>query len=355
MAYNSTLEKLGLSLRSCKALRDEGIITAQDLIDLPEAKIKNIVGVGARAKKAILLFRRTLSGGETRTEEREVTFVNISNQFTKQIKRLLGFDAPCCIEAERALLGKYIVDSISWEERNTTYLFANDFYCQAHKEIYGAMLKLYSENSIIDLITLSNELQKKGKLDAIGGQVYLLSLVEDACKQDAARSYAKIIHDHAHTRFMIEVSLDKAEQYFASPDTFKEDKLSEDQISTSLTPVAAGPLEPEKIGEETPKEKYWAYIKAHNPILEVAKEYIKDLFCDGIYWRGTSPFSGEQDTQKRLTINPSKNIFYCWASHMGGDVIVLVSKMEKCTFNEAVQKIYDRMSKEDKDNCPSPS
>ncbi|HDH34530.1 MAG TPA: replicative DNA helicase, partial [Nitrospirae bacterium] len=75
---------------------------------------------------------------------------------------------PQNIEAEQSVLGAILLDNeaISPAIENLT---PNDFYKEAHKQIFIAMLDLYGKSEPIDLITLTEQLSKKEKLEKVGG------------------------------------------------------------------------------------------------------------------------------------------------------------------------------------------
>ena len=82
---------------------------------------------------------------------------------------------PQNMEAEKSVLGSLML------EKDAIVNVANiiqvgDFYKNIHNEIYTAMLELYEKNEPIDVLSLSNRLEEKGKLDEIGGSSYLTTL-----------------------------------------------------------------------------------------------------------------------------------------------------------------------------------
>ena len=76
---------------------------------------------------------------------------------------------PNNIEAEISILGGILLnpDSIS---RILDIVKIDDFYKNSHKVIYEIMLDLYNKGHVIDTVLLINELNKKGKMDEVGGE-----------------------------------------------------------------------------------------------------------------------------------------------------------------------------------------
>ena len=84
---------------------------------------------------------------------------------------------PHSVEAEQAVLGAIILDSdrlITASER----VDPDDFYRVSHQRIFEAMLKINDRGELVDLVTLSSELQAQGILDEIGGLNYLAEVAE---------------------------------------------------------------------------------------------------------------------------------------------------------------------------------
>jgi replicative DNA helicase len=115
---------------------------------------------------------------------------------------------PQNIEAEESLLSAVIQDSANLLEV-LEILGPEDFYSASHKKIFSAVTDLFAKNQPVDLITLSNILTEKKEIEHIGGNGYqgvtYLSWLTDAAPM-AVNSvhYARIIHDKACLRRMIE-------------------------------------------------------------------------------------------------------------------------------------------------------
>lgn len=112
---------------------------------------------------------------------------------------------PQNIEAEESILSAILID-------NTTLidilevLSADDFYKTAHAVIFSAIETLHAKNEPVDLVTLSNILREQNKLEKIGGAAYLARLVDAAPVAVNAHHYARIIHEKAILRRLIERS-----------------------------------------------------------------------------------------------------------------------------------------------------
>ena len=107
---------------------------------------------------------------------------------------------PHNVEAEQACLGACLIESDVLDRISEILSGADDFYREAHQDIYTALMALAERNNNIDLITVTNELRNRGRLDACGGVPYLDSL--STLVQSAAHvvTYAQIVADRATER-----------------------------------------------------------------------------------------------------------------------------------------------------------
>ena len=58
----------------------------------------------------------------------------------------------------------------------TDFLKAEDFYAEAHKEIFESMLDIYDHGDPVDLVTVTEQLRQRGTLEAVGGVAYISDL-----------------------------------------------------------------------------------------------------------------------------------------------------------------------------------
>lgn len=109
---------------------------------------------------------------------------------------------PQSIEAEEGALGSLIIDPEAIVQV-FDILRAEDFYRDAHRTIYRAILDLYTERGPADLITLCKELERRGQLDETGGQAYIASLVNAVPTSANIEYYARIVVRTAIARRLI--------------------------------------------------------------------------------------------------------------------------------------------------------
>src|SRR5579859_3090780 len=109
---------------------------------------------------------------------------------------------PCSIEAEEALLGCLSIDPDAIT-RILDQVRAEDFYRDAHRTIYEAMLHLATERTPADFVMLCEELERRGKLDDIGGSGVVAALTNCVPTSANVVHYAAIVAEKALYRRLI--------------------------------------------------------------------------------------------------------------------------------------------------------
>mgnify|MGYP001561920113 CR=1 FL=1 len=112
---------------------------------------------------------------------------------------------PQNLEAEQSVLGGILIENEAIN-RVTEILDADDFYRDAHRKIFNALITLSERDEPADLITLTNELRKIDHLDSIGGASYLASLIDSVPTAANIEYYAKIVKEKAILRKLIQTS-----------------------------------------------------------------------------------------------------------------------------------------------------
>ncbi len=120
---------------------------------------------------------------------------------------------PHSIEAEQAVLGGIMLDNNTWE-RVDYVVSVNDFYRHDHRLIFRAINKLSERNQPFDVVTLSEQLDKEGVLEQVGGLTYLAELARNIPSVANIRAYAQIIRERATLRQLISASNDIADSAY---------------------------------------------------------------------------------------------------------------------------------------------
>ncbi|MFZ5432239.1 MAG: replicative DNA helicase [Calditrichota bacterium] len=132
---------------------------------------------------------------------------------------------PQSLEMERALLGALILDGSAFT-RVSDLLDENSFYRPAHAIIFSALKALDFHHEPIDLVTITEELRRQGKLEEIGGSVALTELMEAMPSAANVEHYAYVVHEKAMLRRMIslgtETSTSCYEPAARADDVFEE-------------------------------------------------------------------------------------------------------------------------------------
>ena len=109
---------------------------------------------------------------------------------------------PNNMDAEKSVLGCMIQDHealmLGFE-----LLTRDDFYSPAHREIFDAMHELNVNSRACDLLTVDDELTRRGTLAGIGGTDYLIELSQTVPSTVNARAYMQIVDEKSTLRKLI--------------------------------------------------------------------------------------------------------------------------------------------------------
>ena len=141
------------------------------------------------------------------------------------VKRLTGpgleFTPPTDTEAEQSVLGAILVRP-EMLDRVTTIIKPDDFYREAHRVIFQAMLDLQAKNEPVDQVTVSILLRERGKLEGAGGVVFLAGLSSEVGYATNAEFYAKKVREKAILRRLLDASQHIAGACLSSIDNVAE-------------------------------------------------------------------------------------------------------------------------------------
>lgn len=153
---------------------------------------------------------------------------------------------PHNIEAEEAVLGSLFIDPKSII-KIADLISPKDFYKESHRLVYEAILDLYNMREPIDILSLSNKLQEKEKLDVVGGRSFLATL---ANKVPTARNivhYAKIVSKKATLRNLINSASEIVGLGFNEDDEIEDTldlaeqllfNVSQNHLQNNFTPIS---------------------------------------------------------------------------------------------------------------------
>jgi len=209
---------------------------------------------------------------------------------------------PHSIEAEQSVLGGLMLDNQAFD-RVAELVVSQDFYTRTHKLIFEAMTALAEIGDPIDLITISESLEKNNQLSGIGGFAYLAEIAKNTPSAANIDAYASIVRERAVVREMIGVANEIAEAGF-NP----EGRTSHDLLDFAESKVF-------KIAEQRTKSSDGPQ-SIHN-ILEKTVDKIEELYQspqDGV----TGVSTGYADLDKMTTgLQPSDLIIVAARPSMG--------------------------------------
>ena len=108
-------------------------------------------------------------------------------------------------EAERSALGACMLSKEALMDV-AEEVKAEDFYNESHREIFRSIMRLFRENTSVDMLTVCEDLKKQKALDMVGGRTYIGTLTAEVPSTANAGDYARIIAEKAMLRQMIAAS-----------------------------------------------------------------------------------------------------------------------------------------------------
>ena len=124
---------------------------------------------------------------------------------------------PQNIEAEQSVLGAMLIDKEAIAKA-TEILSAEDFYREAHRVIFSAMLEIYNKNEAVDMITVTDILRRDNKLEDVGGIAYITSLANVVLTAANVKYHAEIVAEKSVLRQLVKVSTEIAAMGYEAND-----------------------------------------------------------------------------------------------------------------------------------------
>jgi replicative DNA helicase len=152
---------------------------------------------------------------------------------------------PNNLEAERSILGAILLDNHALNAA-IEKIRSEDFFLSQHRQIFERMIQLGEKQQAIDVVTLMEDLSRRGELEAAGGIAYLSQLADGLPRVTNVEHYARIVKEKAVLRSLIfsasaiqeqalaagddaDVILDRAESVIS--------QLAEDRVKVGLIGV----------------------------------------------------------------------------------------------------------------------
>src|SRR6056300_1713270 len=102
---------------------------------------------------------------------------------------------PQSVDVEKTVLGSALTDKKACEMMIEHVDSGDYFYLSSHMEIYKTILAMVKNNTVIDIVTLLEELKKKEVLDQCGGESYISELVDSVSTTSNILAHIKILRE----------------------------------------------------------------------------------------------------------------------------------------------------------------
>jgi replicative DNA helicase len=122
---------------------------------------------------------------------------------------------PHNIDAERSILGAVLLDNFALNAA-IEKVRSDDFFLPQHRHIFERMVDLADKQNAIDIVTLMEDLTKRGELDAAGGVAYLSQLADGLPRVSNVDHYARIVKEKSILRGLIHSAAAIQEQALAA-------------------------------------------------------------------------------------------------------------------------------------------
>ena len=152
---------------------------------------------------------------------------------------------PNNLDAERSVLGAVLLDNNALNAAIEN-LKPEDFFLDQHRRVFTQMIALGESQQAIDLITLTEELHRRGDLEAAGGAPYLASLADGMPRVSNVEHYARIVKEKAILRNLIHTTHNIQQRAFEGEDGADAIldnaessifQLAEDRVRAGLIPI----------------------------------------------------------------------------------------------------------------------
>jgi replicative DNA helicase len=130
---------------------------------------------------------------------------------------LAGKVPPQSLEAERAVLGAILLEP-NLLPRAVEVLTPEEFYKEAHRKIFAAMIQLFERGEAPDTIMVAETLRRDGVFEEVGGHTVLATLQEEGTVATQFAAYTAIVREKALLREMIRVAREIVEEGYEEKD-----------------------------------------------------------------------------------------------------------------------------------------
>ncbi len=155
---------------------------------------------------------------------------------------------PQAVDLEKAILGAMMIDKRGVDEV-IEILDPEAFYLPEHQEIFAAIIDLFNNGKPIDILTVTEELRRRGTLQQIGGEYYLITLSNLVATAAHVEYYARVVLQMFVKRRLIEISNDIIEKAYDETEDVLDllDKAEQELFEVSQGSLKSNSIEIGKI------------------------------------------------------------------------------------------------------------
>ena len=147
-----------------------------------------------------------------------------------QLNAEFGKLPPQSVELEETVLGAMMLEKDAFDNV-IEILVPESFYKDVHQKIFKAILDLSTKEEPIDILTVTEELRRKGELEEVGGPYYITQLTRRVTSGAHAEFHARIVAQKYIQRELIRVSSEiQTRAYDASTDVLELLEFSEMEL-----------------------------------------------------------------------------------------------------------------------------
>lgn len=141
--------------------------------------------------------------------------------FARELSIADGKMPPNAVDFERIVLGTILIDTKGLNDV-LDLLTPEVFYDPRHREIFTAIRALFEANNPVDMMTVIQELKRTEKLNAAGGDAYIIDLTLSVSSSAHIEYHARIVLEKFILRSLINVSANVIDSsYKESTDVFE--------------------------------------------------------------------------------------------------------------------------------------
>ena len=128
---------------------------------------------------------------------------------------------PHNIDAEKALLGAILIKPELMHDISVT-VYPESFFADKHRQVYKAILELFTKGDPIDLLSVCTQLRTNNQLDRVGGASYITMLADEVPAAGNGNYYADLVQSRAVLRGLINAGDEIAELGYSDPQNIDE-------------------------------------------------------------------------------------------------------------------------------------